>query len=303
MQKNLLLGNGINLFLSIQSLSVKEIAKRFRKALCNSSCFYECLFNVSFSEKVCENLIPDDKGIEQLVGIVYQYVVDNTKCRYTENFDKRLVDELTGTAVNSIFFDRFGNVNTAYSDHDLSVLDMYENIYTLNYVEFWDKKNRCHFLHKKYNLPIIRSAGNPIVFYNRYRNSGIVSYRKLVESMKKTHHMIEFGEDLLIFAPDTLEKKKVINLAKYPSEDNEPSEDIFPAEEESLYEELNDISSIDLFGVSPYGEESLKEKLANIGHGIIYVHEKDEEQIKEWKKVLPSGFNYEDSSKFWKQIL
>lgn len=184
MKKSILLGNGVNMFLRISSLSTENIAKRFENALLNSSCFYELLFNVSFTKDICKELISYNQNIEKIVGNVYNYIIDHTTCSYNENLYIRLVDELTGTAINAIFFEKYNYIDFSFSSNNLSKLQLYEYIFSLNYIEFWDEHNKSIFLHRKYNLPDIIPDNKPIQFYNRYRYAGNPKYKSLVDSLK-----------------------------------------------------------------------------------------------------------------------
>lgn len=309
MENSLLIGNGMNMFLGISALSMENIAQRFEKALYNSRCFYELLFNVSFSEDVCKRLISYNENIEMLAGKVYKYIIKNMHCPFNEAVYQRLVDEITGTAINAIFFDRDGYIDVSYLPTNLAALNTYGRIFSLNYMEFWDLNDRCCFLHKRYHLPDIVPYTKPIIFYNRYRYAGLKKYRELVESMRANYQMIEYGYDLLIFAPDCmdrndkdyLDKNDVVSLTAYPSETLITDEDdIFPSDPPNLYEELDNISKIDVFGVSPFGDKSLIEKLAAIGQGTIFVYQCDPLQIAEWKKYLPDGFKFRDSIELFK---
>ena len=52
MGKSLLLGNGINMHLSVEKFTLNEIANRFAESLKNSSTIFELLFGVSISENM-----------------------------------------------------------------------------------------------------------------------------------------------------------------------------------------------------------------------------------------------------------
>lgn len=94
-------------------------------------------------------------------------------------------------------------------------------------------------------------------------------------------------------------KDRVINLGAFPSDTFFGDNDIFPSDPEPLYKELDCISDISVFGVSPYGDSSLIAKLASISQGTIYVFQLNDEEIKEWKKRLPSSFVYKDSKELF----
>lgn len=73
--------------LNVSDMTLEDIAFRFKKDLIISSPFYELLFNVAFTENVCDNLFASNKklGIESLAEIVHSYVIENTPQKITLN--------------------------------------------------------------------------------------------------------------------------------------------------------------------------------------------------------------------------
>ena len=66
-----------------------------------------------------------------------------------------------------------------------------------------------------------------------------------------------------------------------------------------IYKIIDEIDEIEIFGVSPFGDKSLLEKLGNINKVIIYVYNSDYKDIVEWKKYIPNAI-FKDSSDFLK---
>lgn len=66
MGKSLLLGNGINMHLSVEKFTLNEIANRFAESLKNYNTIFELLFGVNISEVVLYDTIQKygNKGIE-----------------------------------------------------------------------------------------------------------------------------------------------------------------------------------------------------------------------------------------------
>lgn len=97
--KNLLLGNGINMHLDIKSMSMTDIATRFKKCLVISSPFYELLFDITFTDKICNDIFQksEELGIESLANSAHSYVIKNTPQKMTLNFRMRLLDALICT--------------------------------------------------------------------------------------------------------------------------------------------------------------------------------------------------------------
>lgn len=152
--KNLLLGNGINMHLGVTNMSVTDIAARFKKCLVISSPFYELLFGIAFTEKICNDIFQASEklGIESLANSAHSFVINNTPQKMTLNFRMRLLDAIICTALTAIFFNGSEKIGMNFNKNKLPNLNYYDNIFSLNYVEFWDANNQCIFLHGQFNL-------------------------------------------------------------------------------------------------------------------------------------------------------
>lgn len=97
----------------------------------------------------------------------------------------------------------------------------------------------------------------------------------------------------LIFSPafNNITKTDVINMGCYPSDRLYPSEDLYPKEPKKLYKELDNIQRIEVFGISPYGDDELIEKLNMIEKVKIFIYKgkKNDDEIDEWKKRVSSA--------------
>ena len=140
MERNLLLGNGINMHLSVRDMTMSDIAVRFRKNLIISSPFYELLFNVSFTENVCDALFTNNRklGIESIAEIVHSYIIKKTPQKMTLNLRMRLIDAIICTAMTAIFYNENRKLGQEYDALKLPNMDLFQKIFTLNYKEFWD---------------------------------------------------------------------------------------------------------------------------------------------------------------------
>ena len=69
--------------------------------------------------------------------------------------------------------------------------------------------------------------------------------------------------------------------------------------EYNLYEELKDIEEIELFGVSPFGDNELIQKVNKIPRIKIYVYdlEHNSKELNEWKSMI-NNFEFVDSKYF-----
>lgn len=64
-----------------------------------------------------------------------------------------------------------------------------------------------------------------------------------------------------------------------------------------IYKELDALENIDIFGMSPDGDESIIDRIKNIKNKKIYVYKLNEKEIKKWKNYGIEG-SFIDSSKF-----
>ncbi len=83
----------------------------------------------------------------------------------------------------------------------------------------------------------------------------------------------------------------------YPSNDLFPAEDLFPYGGRDIYKNLDNIDKIEIFGMSPYGDKTIIDKIKKIKNKKIFVYNLEQDQINEWEKY---GINncFIDSSRF-----
>lgn len=301
MKRQLLLGNGINIHFGIQELYLKNIADRFKKVLVSSSRLYEYLFGISFSSDLYDSLLSNvsNLGIETIAAEVFEYVYTNMKVQISINSEYRLHNAIKASAINAIFY----NANDAilvpsFNSEEVKLLESYDAVYTLNYKEFWDNKKVCTFLHGSYE-PILGSNNKLILLFcsEQYH---ISEYAKIVEEMKRDYNMLPFSGANIAFSP-LLDKQKVLNLTHYPAKDLYPSSDIFPNNPEQLYVALDSINSLEVFGVSPYGDDKLINCLKKIRDLTIFVYHLNQSEVSEWNRLLQRNC-CKDSSLFWEKI-
>ena len=97
--------------------------------------------------------------------------------------------------------------------------------------------------------------------------------------------MLAFNGYNIIFSP-LLDKQKILGTGHYPAKNLYLADDLFPYSPPKLYTELASISSLDVFGMSPFGDDKLINYLANIPDLTIYVYKMDAAQVSEWNKKL-----------------
>lgn len=287
MQKNLLLGNGINIHFGINALLLDNIATRFKAVLINSSPLYECLFDVPLTPSVCDSLFTNasDLGIETLSAEIYKYVYMHMNDKTSINNEYRLNNAVKTSAINAIFYNNEKPISIPpLNPSTVNTLKKYQSIHTLNYTEFWDTENLCTYLHGTYKPITPVNNGKPILLYNS-RQYHLPDYKRVVNSMKTIYNMLVFNDYNIVFSP-LLDKQKILGTGHYPAKNLYPANDLPPFAPPKLYTELDSISSLDVFGMSPYGDDKLIKLLANVPNLSIYVYQMDSIQVSEWNKKL-----------------
>lgn len=292
MRKNLLLGNGINLDLGISELCAEAIFQRFQDILIKTSPLYEYLMGKGFDTQICNSIFADCRnsaeklGIESLARNVYDYLKSSDK--WSQNNERELKDFIAVSAINAIFYNGDTTINIAPITNDtnrikISTLNAYNNIFTINYAEFWDSANKCCFLHGNYKLPEMSSIGKDIILFYPYKdNSG--TYKRHIDQLSDKYSMQKYFPNV-VFTP-LMDKQDSLYDGHVPGENLFPGLNVLPASIPKLYIELNDIESLDIFGMSPFGDERLIQQLSVIPNLKIYVHNKEKKQVDKWKELL-----------------
>ncbi len=298
MCRNLLLGNGINMHLNVSDMTLEDIAFRFKKDLIISSPFYELLFNVAFTENVCDNLFASNKklGIESLAEIVHSYVIENTPQKITLNLRMRLIDAIICNAMTAIFYKENRKIGKNYDALKLFDMDSFCKIFTLNYKEFWDKAGKCIYLHGQYNNEMIVENDKPILLYSLERYKGFENYGALVKQLESEYNLSALYTRGIVFSPEFSKKSEMIKLGQYPSESLFPANDLFLHSSPKLYEELEGVQEIEIFGMSPYGDDCLLERINDMNFVTVYVYDKDNNsEVAEWERILKCSHIIKDS--------
>lgn len=292
MRENLLLGNGINLDLGVSELSAKSIFRRFQDILIKTSPLYEYLMGKGFDTQICNSIFADCKnnaeklGIEALARNVYDYLKNSDK--WSKNNERELKDFVTVSAINAIFYNGNTTINIAPITNEanrikISTLKAYNNIYSLNYAEFWDSVNKCCFLHGNYELLEVSSAGKDIILFYPY-NDDSGTYKRRIDQLSDKYSMHKYLPNV-VFAP-LMDKQDSLCDGHVPDEILFPSLNLFPSNVRQLYVELNNIESLDIFGMSPVGDDRLIRRLSGIPNLTIYVLNMEEKQVHQWNDLL-----------------
>ena len=297
MKKGIILGNGINNRIGIDSFSLEQIRRRFVENIRRYMPLFEASFDKCFdeAEMVDELISSTNWGIETLSGIVYEYISKQFGDKWSVNDDIRLQDLLTCIAITTIFLDRYGKRRVSYQVDKLPDFTRYDSVFTLNYYEFWDKENIAKPLHGHVDLNKISEDTDMIVSIPRMRYK---KYKTTVDELAKENkvQMIDLGE--VIFAPSTVDKNHLICVeGLYPSNKLFPAEDLFLPNPKTLYKKLEEIDEIDIFGVSPYGDDSIIDIINTRKKVRVFVYNKaSSKETKDWEDKLTGNYEIFDSS-------
>lgn len=102
-----------------------------------------------------------------------------------------------------------------------------------------------------------------------------------------------------IFAPDCLPKTELVNVAGvYPSNNLYPADDLFLRSKKELYTELKNTEELDIFGVSPYGDDSLIDVINRMKIVTVYIYnmKHSKQEVEVWNKILQCPHIFKDSS-------
>jgi len=268
MQKQfLLIGNGINLCGTTNDFSSEAIAHRFgeviQKRISNHNDKDFAHFDGINKELEFEGY---KNNIEMLAYEVYEFVCTKYE-KYEKkdldiNDERKFISRIKNMAINAILFSDSKFIEKEIPEELVRKICSYENVLTLNYFEYWDKKSICKHLHGKIRRP----------FYSE---------------------LTPAETEELIFSPafNNITKTAVINMGCYPSDRLVPSDDLYPKEAKELYKELDNIQRIEVWGISPYGDDELIEKLNIIEKVKIFVHnyKSNQEERSEWEKKISSA--------------
>lgn len=301
MAKILLLGNGINSYLGVGSLSASSIKERFL----NNYEFYKYIIEEMIHIKLPDALykyIEDkqtDNGIEQLVDDIYTEVHILKNDTWTYNDQYRIERILKSLSITSIFYDKEGKIDTRHSEYKMFDLKEYENIYTLNYYEFWDDNHVCKYLHGYFDYKNSKDGKN-IKLIDKYidRND---DFNNIKENLNG-NLVFERLQDI-VFSPTSIEKSNNTNIKPLmPLRHMYPAKDLILTKSKSLYSELNAIDHLDIFGMSPYGDKNIIQEINKCKSVTVYVYGLNNqltsslEEVEEWNKVIKVDQSFEDSS-------
>ena len=270
MQKQfLLIGNGINLCGITDEFLSKNIAHRFgeviqKRMLNHNDNDFEYLKYFDGINKEIE-FEGYEHNIETLAYVVYEFVCTkykkDEKTDLSINTEMKFISLIKNIAINALFLSDSKFIEKEIPEELVRKISLYANVLTLNYFEYWDKDSICIYLHG--------NIGEP--FHSELTNA---------------------ETDEIIFSPafKNMTKTDVTNMGCYPSDRLFTANDLYPKTPKKLYEKLDDIQRIEVFGVSPYGDDELIDKLNMIDEVKIFVYNmSDNEETSEWMNKVSSA--------------
>ena len=299
--KSLLLGNGLNIANNNSFLSNEEIKKRFLKNLKDEIKTIENLLNI-------ENIDYDDlklraekeTGIEQMSGAIFEQFrnilekqgkMDWLQCN-------KIIQILGVISIKSIFIVDGKFRKPKIYDCYVKKIHSYRRIFTLNYIETWDIKNNCNYLHG--------NVKNDLGCYDgQYITTNTLNLNSFINRKKEPKIFLNLTD--IVFIPNNkiVTKQEYVGNGLFPNKCGlsiYPGNDLFPyGGKGDIYSDLADVNDLEIFGVSPYGDQSLIDKIKNIDNIKIYVYdiERNKKEVCEWKKYFPNA-TFADSGDFLK---
>lgn len=295
--KNILLGNGINSAMDVQQLYNEEILKRYKKTVIRFNPVFKNLFSVSMTSKDVQSIVGDDykEGIEKWAGKLYKHIRNEYGKTWTANDELRLLDVLISIAITTIFYDDSGKIKAMDSIKRMPVFDDYSNVFSLNYYEFWDTGHIVNHLHGWLDFNNLPDAAG--VFLSSKERMNLPEYRAAIEEMRATGEDYNIDSFSLVFSPEGKDKEGLIYVTGlYPNDKLYPAEDLFIPKKKDLYKKLRRVKELELFGVSPYGDQALIDVLNKMDFVKVYVYQMEKsEETAEWERILKCRHELVDS--------
>lgn len=227
-------------------------------------------------EKLIKQLSPKE-GIEENAGKVFRYIYYEItlKREFTWNDSYRLVEILGEISIKSIFFkENLFMIPKITDEYINKITAKYDNIYTLNYIEDWDKSENLNYLH-----------GNLKKYINSYCDIGsrVLSYNPEYCKFKINDYIkIDFKDIIFMPINEIINKYNYIVEGLKPRDNLYLANDLFPYGGRDIYKNLEKLENIDIFGMSPYGDEALIDKIKYIKNKNIYVYKLNGNEINKW---------------------
>lgn len=138
------------------------------------------------------------------------------------------------------------------------------------------------------------------VFVSKDRMN-LKEYAIAVKDIEKSNTIIEFSPNSVIFAPEGIQKKKLICVSGVsPSDNLYPADDLFLYRGKNLYTELDSVDEIDIFGMSPYGDDDIIDIINSKDMVKVYIYNKENNrETDDWIKKLHCPYELLDSMEIY----
>lgn len=303
----LLLGNGINLLTS-NEFTTEKIIERIVKLLPFAMTllgYQNNLFMLNDLEKKAR-LDTFNGSVEDLLYLLLKTIIDENKNGYfnklTETRFLEVVTLLKIVVINAIFTDWGNLIDIHVPDNIRAKILSFSEIFSLNYFEFWDNNNITNYLHGQMDYQVFdeNSLG-----YDKEQYENNINYFDAIDTLMGELNFFPIrNTNSLIMLPSkyNLNKQKMSELNdKY----NQFGFMITPSIQNTMvskhiYEDLKDVSSLTIFGISPFGDDLLINTISDIPNITIYIYHMSTNvvELNEWKKIIPHA-NFIDSSHFY----
>ena len=122
-------------------------------------------------------------------------------------------------------------------------------------------------------------------------------YRAAIEEMRATGEDYNIDSFSLVFSPEGKDKEGLIYVTGlYPNDKLYPAKDLFIPKKKDLYKKLRRVKELELFGVSPYGDQALIDVLNKMDFVKVYVYQMEKsEETAEWERILNCRHELVDS--------
>ena len=313
---NLLLGNGINMKFAKEHYQATAIRKRFREVLLASSALYEALFSIPIDANILEEFDKQDDtaNVEKLAEALF-LAIKKAACSVGQkdsmNLDHRINAAIKVSALTAIFFEAEKFLNIDIPPEATSTLSRFDQVFTLNYYEFWDTADsRCKYLHGSIGTQfgtVPKRSEKPVLLYDKSRYEASIKapeesrYSEAVDELMRDYTMYPIVEGEFLFSPSDTDKLQ--NASLYPSDQLYCAWDLIPAPDHSQdYKALETLDSLSVFGVSPYGDDRLISTISQVSKITVFILNmaKNDKEINVWKKMLTGAkTEYKDADDFW----
>lgn len=293
--RNLLIGNGVNL-INNDLFGSKKITQRIKDLLPLAFEYFGFQNNVRFIKDIDDNFDFDDYSgsVEELLYDCCKVVINIHKEEYFKTLSRakffELVTLLKKVFINAIFIKDNISIKPNIPNDIIKCIKSFDNIFSLNYIEFWDQESRVQYLHGKIEYQEFRKEDFGI---DTNRMEYDIDYAFAMEMFLNDFYYFPIRnlEDLLMLPIKyNIDKNIANNYQKKYRIDGFLTYEYFEKKEViPLYDNLNDLDNITIFGTSPFGDEFLLEKLKNISDVTVYVYNLrgNIKESQEWKRKVP----------------